>query len=50
MFCIFLKCLLHVNMIRTQLQGDIVDTITHYENMPMQYTEIFIVVKNENFQ
>ena len=22
----------------------------HYENMPMQYTEIFKVVKNENFQ
>ena len=22
----------------------------HYENMPMQYTEIFRVVKNENFQ
>ena len=24
--------------------------IIHYENMPMQYTEIFKVVKNENFQ
>ena len=24
--------------------------IVHYENMPMQYTEIFIGVKNENFQ
>ena len=23
---------------------------THYENMPMQYTEIFKVLKNENFQ
>ena len=22
----------------------------HYENMPMQYTEIFKIVKNENFQ
>ena len=22
----------------------------HYENMPMQYTEIFKVVKNEKFQ
>ena len=22
----------------------------HYENLPMQYTEIFIVIKNENFQ
>ena len=22
----------------------------HYENMPMQYTEIFKLVKNENFQ
>ena len=22
----------------------------HYKNMPMQYTEIFKVVKNENFQ
>ena len=22
----------------------------HYENMPVQYTEIFKVVKNENFQ
>ena len=22
----------------------------HYENMPMQYTEIFKVLKNENFQ
>ena len=22
----------------------------HYENMPMQYTEIFKVVKNENFR
>ena len=24
--------------------------ISQYENMPMQYTEIFKVVKNENFQ
>ena len=24
--------------------------LTHYENMPMQYTEIFKVVKNENFR
>ena len=24
--------------------------ITHYENLPMQYTEIFKVVKNEKFQ
>ena len=26
--------------------------LTHiqYENIPMQYTEIFIAVKNENFQ
>ena len=24
--------------------------LDHYENMPMQYTEIFKVVKNENFQ
>ena len=24
--------------------------IIHYENMPMQYTEVFKVVKNENFQ
>ena len=23
--------------------------LTHYENTPMQYTEIFNVVKNENF-
>ena len=23
---------------------------SHYENMPMQYTVTFIVVKNENFQ
>ena len=23
---------------------------THYESMPMQYTEIFKVLKNENFQ
>ena len=23
---------------------------THYENLPMQYTEIFIAIKNENFQ
>ena len=22
----------------------------HYENMPMQYTEIFKIAKNENFQ
>ena len=22
----------------------------HYENLPMQYTDIFKVVKNENFQ
>ena len=22
----------------------------HYENLPMQYTEIFKIVKNENFQ
>ena len=22
----------------------------HYENMPMQYTEILKIVKNENFQ
>ena len=27
-----------------------VTNITHYENTPMQYTEIFKVVKNENFQ
>ena len=25
-------------------------TCKHYENLPMQYTEIFKVVKNENFQ
>ena len=25
-------------------------TIQHYENTPMQYTEIFYVVKNKNFQ
>ena len=25
-------------------------TPTHYENTPMQYTEIFKAVKNENFQ
>ena len=25
-------------------------SLFHYENMPMQYTEIFKVVKNENFQ
>ena len=24
--------------------------LMHYENMPMQYTDIFQVVKNENFQ
>ena len=24
--------------------------IVHYENMPMKYTEIFKVVKNEKFQ
>ena len=24
--------------------------ISHYENVPMQYTEIFKVVKNGNFQ
>ena len=23
---------------------------SHYENMPMQYTDIFKIVKNENFQ
>ena len=26
------------------------EELHHYENMPMQYTEIFTVVKNENFQ
>ena len=26
------------------------NNINHYEDMPMQYTEIFKVVKNENFQ
>ena len=26
------------------------DATFHYENMPMQYTEIFKVVKNENIQ
>ena len=25
-------------------------SITHYENMPMQYTEIFKAVKNKYFQ
>ena len=25
------------------------DLASHYENLPMQYTEIFEVVKNENF-
>ena len=25
-------------------------SIKHYENLPMQHTEIFKVVKNENFQ
>ena len=24
-------------------------TVSHYENIPMQYKEIFKVVKNENF-
>ena len=24
--------------------------VLHYENLPMQYTEIFILTKNENFQ
>ena len=24
--------------------------LLHYENMPMQYIEIFKIVKNENFQ
>ena len=27
-----------------------IDLQGHYENMPMQYTEIFYVVRNENFQ
>ena len=26
------------------------NSLCHYENLPMQYTEIFKVVKNENFQ
>ena len=25
-------------------------SVPHYKNMPMQYTEIFKVVNNENFQ
>ena len=29
--------------------ADLAETF-HYENMPMHYTEIFKVVKNENFQ
>ena len=29
---------------------DPTDGCQHYENMPMQYTEIFKVVKNENYQ
>ena len=38
---------------RTKLQTRgaflIYTTCNHHENMPMQYTEIFKVVKNENF-
>ena len=26
------------------------DSNTHYENLPMQYTEIFLALKIENFQ
>ena len=28
----------------------VIKRICHYENMPMQYTEIFLAVKIENFQ
>ena len=24
--------------------------MSHYENLPMQYTELFVSIKNENFQ
>ena len=30
--------------------GQNLNVRAHYENLPMQYTEIFKVVKNENFQ
>ena len=59
MFYIYIVVLessiLHAKFRRNQFTGtgeeDILRVFTiHYENLPMQYTEIFKVVKNENFQ
>ena len=40
----------YVPAYRMQKQKRLLFKIDHYENIPMQYTEIFKVVKNENFQ
>ena len=56
-FFFLLKCLL-ANRIATvgtpqhhiSISQDFSVCLCHYENMPMQYIEIFKVIKNENFQ
>ena len=37
-------------VIRHSSTGEVSLFFVHYENLPMQYTEIFKVVKNEKFQ
>ena len=37
-------------LVRTETDGHLSSALKHYENAPMQYTEIFKVVKIENFQ
>ena len=32
------------------MQREVLQTLKHYENLPMQYTKIFKVVKDESFQ
>ena len=44
-----LQCVLGANTVRGGFVCSF-DLLLHNENMPMQYTEIFKFVKNENFQ
>ena len=55
---LYFRCLIYsfnpssyvVNFIGPQFSVHYNQFMLHYENMPMQYTETFKVVKNENFQ
>ena len=40
---------IHVRHYNLLVRGKCIFFFMHYENMPVQYTEIFKVVKNENF-